>query len=202
MTEAPKNISFWHPAMLLGTWFGAGLSRWAPGTVGSTAAIPFGILILFFYGSNILLLASLICFVIGCWACEIYGRRTDKKDASELVIDEVAGMWLVMWGCMPLMPQFLAKLYIILLQPQEFVPSDTAHYFNLLALAYCFFGFRFFDIIKPWPASWADRKVKGGFGVMLDDIFAALFPVILFWISYWALTKFYSGFGYSSFIDG
>ena len=176
MTEAQTPISFWHPAKLLGTWFGPGLSPFAPGTVGSAAAIPFAWVILWFGGVEGLAIATLLCFVVGCWACEIYGRETGKKDASELVIDEVAGMWLTLL----LFIEILPHLFFYGLEFADLPLEYMLHPLVSVAIYGCaFLMFRLFDIWKPWPVSWADRKVKGGLGVMLDDIFAGLYPSLI-----------------------
>ncbi len=147
MTE--NKLSFFHPAKLIGTWFGAGLAPKAPGTVGSLAALPFAYVI-HVYGSNdALLLASLIAFVVGWIATNSYLTHTDAKDPKEIVIDEVAGMWFLLSFMYPTWESYLVGFAL----------------------------FRFFDVVKPWPVSWADKKVKGGLGVMLDDIFAAAYPI-------------------------
>lgn len=176
MSNETKILSFWHPATLLGTWFGAGLSPWAPGTVGSAAAIPFAWAIAQFFGGMGLLVATVICFFVGWWACAVYCGRTHKQDPGEMVIDEVAGMWLLIAG------------FTLWMEPLPVIGDygHPMHYFNnvniipLLAVVYAtiFFVFRFFDIWKPWPIRWVDRNIKGGLGVMLDDILAAIFSVV------------------------
>lgn len=139
------GIPFWHPAALLCTWFGAGLAPKAPGTWGSAAALPFAWGLARLGGWPLVLAASLVCFVVGWWASAVYVRRTGAQDPSEVVIDEVAGQWLVLAAA----------------------PLDPLAYVVGFAL------FRVLDITKPWPARWADRHVHGGLGVMLDDMLAA-----------------------------
>ena len=136
-----------HPAALLATWFGVGLLPKAPGTWGSLAALPFAWVIAMLAGAPGLLLAALLVFLLGCWAAGTVARAGDVQDPGAIVIDEVAGQWLVLAAA----------------------PRD------LLAYAAGFILFRIADIAKPWPASWADRKVHGGFGIMLDDVLAALY---------------------------
>ncbi len=140
-----------HPAKFIGTWFGVGLSPKAPGTVGSIAALPFAYLIQHIGGNGALFIAAIISFLVGCWACEKYLPYTDKLDPREMVIDEVHGQWLLL----------------------SVMPMTLTSYVIGLAL------FRFFDILKPWPISVADRNIHGGFGVMLDDTLAALYPIVL-----------------------
>lgn len=136
-----------HPAMLLATWFGIGLVPRAPGTWGSLAALPFAWGISLLGGAGGLALAALALFAIGCWAAGIVARAGGVRDPGFIVVDEVAAQWLVLAAA----------------------PRD------LLAYGLGFALFRIADIAKPWPASWADRTVHGGLGIMLDDIFAAVY---------------------------
>lgn len=144
-------LPFYHPAMLLATWFGAGLLPVAPGTWGSLAALPFAWLIALHFGPAGLLIASLAAFILGCWAAGVVVRARGIADPGCIVIDEVAGQWLVLAAA----------------------PTEP------LAYAVGFVLFRIADIGKPWPASWADRTVHGGLGVMLDDTFAAVYAALL-----------------------
>jgi phosphatidylglycerophosphatase A len=137
----------WHPAVLLATWFGAGLLPAAPGTWGSLAALPFAWAIQSRWGDEGLALAAALAFALGWWVAGIVGRASGVQDASAIVIDEVAAQWLVLTAA----------------------PLDPFGY------ALGFVLFRVADIAKPWPASWADREVGGGLGVMLDDVFAAVY---------------------------
>jgi len=140
-----------HPAKLIGTWFGSGLAPKASGTAGSIAALPFAYLIQTQWGNGALFLASVIAFFVGWYATHLYLPHTDAKDPKEIVIDEVSGQWLL-----------LSAMY----------PTFTSYLIGLVL-------FRFFDIVKPWPVSWADQKVPGALGVMLDDTLAALYPLIV-----------------------
>ncbi len=136
-----------HPACLLATWFGYGLFRPAPGTWGSLAALPFAWIIVYSGGPVALALATIAVFALGCWAGGVYERASGGKDPGVVVIDEVAGQWLVLIAA----------------------PLDPWYYLAGFVL------FRICDILKPWPASWADRNVTGGLGIMLDDVLAALY---------------------------
>lgn len=142
---------WWH----LATWFGAGLSPVVSGTAGSLAALPFAFVIQFTLGSAWLMIASLLIFCIGVWASDEYLRHNPgKDDPGQIVIDEVAGQWLL-----------LSVLY----------PTWQSYLIGFLL-------FRLFDIIKPWPVSLADQKIKGGLGVMFDDMLAALYPIVIYLI--------------------
>lgn len=142
-------LPLWHPAMLAATWFGSGLLPRMPGTWGSAAALPFAWAIIWLGGWPALALAIVAVTLIGWWAAEVYIRGAGVDDPSAVVIDEVAGQWLVLL----------------------FTPPEI----ELYVLG--FVVFRVLDIWKPWPARWADRYIKGGLGVMLDDVFAAVYGV-------------------------
>lgn len=150
--QKPATVSFTHPAKLISTWFGAGLSPKAPGTMGSIAALPFAYAIHSMWGSDALLLASIIVFFIGWFAAHSYMKRMGATgDPQEIVIDEVAGQWFLL----------------------SFLYATWQSYLVGLLL------FRLFDVVKPWPVSWADKKIKGALGVMLDDMLAAAYPLII-----------------------
>lgn len=154
------NPSLKRLPILLATWFGAGYLPKAPGTWGSIAALPFAWWIYHAVGVGGLAAATGIVFVVGVWAAQVYVDDTGGEDPGPVVIDEVAGQWLTLLV----------------------VPTDPLLY----ALGLVFF--RIADIIKPWPASWADQKIKGGFGIMLDDIFAGLYAAAaLFLVSTYML---------------
>ncbi|WP_420561637.1 phosphatidylglycerophosphatase A [Tepidicaulis sp.] len=135
-------------AFLLATWFGAGLSPIAPGTMGSVAALLFALPVYWLGLSPLLLLgAAALLLPIGIWASGIYSKEIGADDPGAVVIDEVAGQWMVL-ALAPLTP---------------------------LGWLAAFALFRFFDILKPWPVSWADRTLDGGTGIMMDDILAGLY---------------------------
>ncbi len=146
------------PASLLATWFGSGLLPWAPGTWGSLAALPFAWVIAHYFGTGGLAIATMAVFFVGWWASGAMSRATGIKDAGSIVIDEVAGQWLTL----------------------------TAAPLDPLAYGLGFLLFRLFDITKPWPVRWADRRLPGGFGIMADDILAGLYAAIalfgLIWV--------------------
>lgn len=141
------------PDALIATWFGVGLIPGAPGTYGSLAALPFAWAIMSYLGLLGLVVALAIVVVAGIWASSHYARARGAADPGAIVVDEVAGQWLTL----------------------VLVPPDPITYAIGFAL------FRMFDVIKPWPISWFDRSVKGGFGVMLDDLLAGGIAAILLW---------------------
>ena len=135
-------------ALILSTWFGSGLFPVASGTVGSLAALPF-----IFVLSKLELwqgIATLAIFVaIAVWSSGLTQKLLEKKDPSEVVIDEVAGFSLAM----------------------SLVPFSPA------SLAVGFLLFRIFDIIKPYPIRDLER-LRGGLGIVMDDLLAGLFAGI------------------------
>lgn len=160
MNKLPTNKIWWWVA----TWFGSGLAPKASGTAGSLAALPFAWVIQQYYGNFGLFIASIIIFFIGWWASNQYMKYyPDKHDPKQIVVDEVAGMWLLL----------------------------SIHPITWLGYVAAFILFRFFDVLKPWPISVADRKIKGGFGVMFDDILAAIYPMF-FVIIYFILKPYVS----------
>ncbi len=149
LASLPASLKFRHPAVLVATFFGAGLIRPAPGTLTSLLALPVAWAIAGAGGPAALLLAAVGVFALGTWAASIYDRADDEHDSNSIVIDEVAGQWIA-----------------LLLAPQ-----------SLLVYAIAFLAFRVFDVFKPWPICVADRHVGGGFGVMLDDVLAGLYAL-------------------------
>jgi phosphatidylglycerophosphatase A len=135
------------PWFLVATWFGSGLLPKAPGTWGSLAALPFAWVIQTLGGQVALLLAAVAVFFLGWWASERFERESGIKDPGVVVIDEVAGQWLTL----------------------AFVPISPLGYALGFAL------FRVADIVKPWPASLADREMGGGLGIMIDDMIAGAY---------------------------
>lgn len=151
-------LPLWHPASLLGTWFGTGLLPWVPGTWGSLAAVVIAWPIHHWAGPLALIAAGGAAFAVGWWCSARYMRAGEIKDPGEIVIDEVAAQWLVL---------ALAA------------PGELWTYLAGFVL------FRAFDIAKPWPAGWVDRRIGGGIGVMLDDVFAAVYAGALLILLRW-----------------
>jgi phosphatidylglycerophosphatase A len=147
----------------IATWFYAGLIRPAPGTWGSLAALPFGYAMLWAgWGIWHLLLACTVIFALGWWATYEETKGKDDHDPGEIVIDEVVGQWLA------LSPFFLFNTMFFLSERSGFYSIEF--YIQFFAA----FGlFRLYDILKPWPVSWADQK-STPFGVMFDDVLAGL----------------------------
>jgi len=137
--------------------FGSGLMRRAPGTFGTLAAIPIFWLIQDL-SWPLYVLWLLVTFALGVYWCDRSARALGVHDHGGIVWDEMVGYWLTM---------FLAPA-------------------GWLWMLVGFVLFRFFDIIKPWPIGWVDRRVAGGFGIMFDDILAAVYS----WLALQALARF------------
>jgi phosphatidylglycerophosphatase A len=130
--------------------FGAGLFPGAPGTAGTVMAFP-----LFWYLSPRLmpaefLLMTATLFVLGIWICGKTGKALGVHDHSGIVWDELVAFLLVL----------------------HFTPN------TLLWQAFAFLLFRTFDVLKPPPIGYYDKTVRGGFGVMLDDLIAAFYTLL------------------------
>ena len=150
-----KDLNFKQPYVWLATWFGAGLIGKAPGTWGSLAAIPFAWLICAYLPIEAFIVAIIVVTLLGYWAAEKFVKNIGDHDNQMIVIDEVAGQWIAL----------LPVIIIVGLNP----------FWITLSFAL----FRLFDIIKPWPVSWADKKLKGALGVMADDIIAGIMAAII-----------------------
>lgn len=136
---------------LIATFFYVGLIPFAPGTFGSLAALPFWYVLNALGGWVLIGLGIILSFTLGVWATGEETKGALDHDPGSIVIDEVAGQWLA------LLPISLGLLHTNLSLP--------------IGLTLGFLLFRAFDILKPWPVSWADN-METPFGVMLDDIFA------------------------------
>ncbi len=149
MADPDTRFLYAHPAHWIALAGGVGLAPRAPGTFGSLLAIPLA------WACLPLPLWSVwgiivVAFGLGIWACERTGRDLGVADHGSMVWDEVVAMWGVLM----------------------FAPTSW------LAWVAAFLLFRLFDIWKPFPIGWCDRRIKGGIGVMLDDALAACYAVM------------------------
>ena len=147
--NTPKErLAYW-----LAVWFGVGLLPIMPGTWGSAVALLLGLGILKLWGAAALVYGIIIVSFIGVWAASLHRNIKNAHDQGEVVIDEVAGQWIAML-------------------PLGFF---TVTQWEAVDFLLAFLLFRAFDIIKPWPIDIMDLRLKGGRGVMLDDLAAGLF---------------------------
>lgn len=142
-----------HPAHFIALGFGAGLAPNAPGTFGTVLAIPIYLACDLIGGNYLVAGMVTVLFVLGIWASAKTSKALGVSDHGSIVIDEIAAFLLVM----------------------AFVPSGPSTH---LWMVTAFVAFRVFDITKPWPIGVADRSIKGGFGVMFDDLLAALLSIV------------------------
>ena len=193
-----KLISWYHPAFIISTWFGVGKIAVAPGTMGSLATFPLFILchyLLVLANSeqefvNVFLLFISLLYVIGQWATAVYIKRTSRDDPKEVVIDEVVGQLLVFFAGFILIAHKLNLFdHLYLTNDITIKKISTLFITHPIHISYistsipiyliCFILFRFFDILKPWPIGWCDKNIKGSFGVMFDDLFAAMYAILV-----------------------
>jgi phosphatidylglycerophosphatase A len=135
-----------NPILFMAFGFGSGLAKKAPGTMGTLAAIP----VYWLFAQADMLIYSLLTVITtisGIWICGIAAIKLAEHDFGGIVWDEIAGYLITMW-LVPLTWQNMLVGFLL---------------------------FRFFDILKPWPIKWLDQQVHGGFGIMIDDVLAAVF---------------------------
>jgi len=138
------------------TFFGTGLAPKAPGTAGSLAALVMGVGLLQVVPMQTLFMLTLAITIIGIFEINKYEKATNSHDDKSIVIDEVAGMWI-------------ALMFAV-----SSAKTMSYEYAELIAIVGSFAAFRLFDIWKPSTIGVIDRKVKGGLGVMGDDILAGI----------------------------
>jgi phosphatidylglycerophosphatase A len=141
------------PLLFLAFGFGSGLAKKAPGTMGTLAAIPVYYL---FAQADIWVYSLLtVCVsVLGVFICGVAAEKLGEHDFGGIVWDEIAGYLITLW-LVPLTWQTIIVGFVL---------------------------FRFFDILKPWPIKWLDQHVHGGFGIMIDDVLAAVFAGFLLFL--------------------
>ncbi len=149
---------------IIATWFGSGLLPKAPGTWGSLAAIPFALLLYIYTGPYLIIIATIVLFFIGVWASNNIERTAQKKDPGFIVVDEVVGQWIALFP--------LSFLFI-------FNNHGFSYFFFASISAVAFIAFRVFDIWKPWPIRDIDKNIHGGLGIMLDDVIAGVYALIV-----------------------
>jgi phosphatidylglycerophosphatase A len=150
-----------HPAHLIALGFGAGLSRFAPGTVGTLWGWAAFLIIQPWLTPMEMGLLIAVSLLVGWWACTVCARHMGVADPGAIVWDEVVAFWLILW----------------LVTPTTFWGQ-----FGAFAL------FRFFDAAKPGPVKWADQLFKGfgwrgGWGILFDDLVAAFCTLLV--IAWW-----------------
>jgi len=149
---------FSNPVQFLAFGFGSGLAPKGPGTAGTLMAVPL-YLLMADWDLPLYTAIVLLAAVVGIWICGAASRQLGVHDHGGIVWDEFVGFWITMWA----------------------VPASWAW---VLA---GFVAFRVFDIFKPWPISVLDKKVGGGFGIMIDDVVAGILACITLHFAMWFL---------------
>jgi phosphatidylglycerophosphatase A len=155
----PKDrINLKNPWHFLATGFGSGLSPIIPGTMGTVASIPLYLLIVQLPFA-VYILITIVAAVIGITICQKTSDDMGVHDHGSIVWDEFVGFWITMAIAPVVSWQWILAGFVL---------------------------FRFFDMIKPWPISWLDKHVHGGFGIMVDDILAGFMAMICLWgVGHW-----------------
>ncbi len=151
LARPSAGFAFSHPAHFIALGFGAGLAPFAPGTAGTLLAFPIWWLLGRGYQPLELLAVIALLFAIGVWACELTGRHLGISDHGAMCWDEIVAFLLVL----------------------ALVPPDPWWQ------AAAFFLFRAFDVLKPPPIRELELRPRGGFGVMLDDLLAAGYTLLV-----------------------
>ena len=145
------------------TVFGLGNFTKMPGTLGSVAGVFLGFILLSFFPIQVVLVFFIILSALSLYAIKIYQKQVGKSDKSEIIIDEVLGQILVLM----------------------FIELEFLQFFCAFLL------FRFFDILKIFPANIIDKKYSDHYGVIFDDIIAAIQSLIVIFIFKFAYGKFF-----------
>lgn len=148
LTKIPASMLA-NPLHLLALGFGSGLAPKAPGTCGTLVAIPFYLLFAELDLIYYLAIVS-IAFAFGVFLCHYTSKALAVHDHPGIVWDEFVGFWITMIA-VPVSWEWILLGFVL---------------------------FRVFDIFKPWPVKLADRQVKGGFGIMIDDVLAGIYALI------------------------
>jgi len=141
-----------HPAHLIALGFGAGLTPVAPGTAGTLVSVAIGVLLAQLVPPLLIAFAAIPLFFLGVWACDVTGRDLGVEDHGSMVWDEIVA----------------------------FLPLAAIASASWITEGVAFLLFRLFDIWKPFPISEIERRARGGFGVMIDDVFAEFYAYVVF----------------------
>lgn len=168
-----------------------GKIKYCPGTFGSLVAFPLAYIIMHFVLTRQIVFSQIstnfaeaqiitllligittfaILFTLGVIFSSIYTKQTGRDDPKEVVIDELASQLLVIT---------MSLFSVAFIQHSKVFDFLSTRYIDLIFFFALPFGlFRLFDIVKPWPISWVDKNIKSGFGIMFDDLLAAIFAII------------------------
>ena len=162
MSQIQPNLKFLfqHPAHFFALGFGSGLAPKAPGTFGTLVGLPlFWLISSYALNTQLIIITSL--FMIGIYFCDKTGKALGVADHGAIVWDEIVAMMLVL----------------------AFTPAGFIFWFIAFLL------FRLFDIWKPYPICYFDAKLKNGFGVMFDDLLAAIYAILVMKFIVWPISQ-------------
>ena len=162
MSQIQPNLKFLfqHPAHFFALGFGSGLAKKAPGTFGTLVGLPlFWLISSYALNTQLIIITSL--FMIGIYFCDKTGKALGVADHGAIVWDEIVAMMLVL----------------------AFTPAGFIFWFIAFLL------FRLFDIWKPYPICYFDAKLKNGFGVMFDDLLAAIYAILVLKFIVWPISQ-------------
>lgn len=153
LTSSPlKRLRLSNPVHFLSLGFGSGLLKPMPGTWGTLAGLLVAIPLLQWLSLPVFALFTVFCFCIGCYLCQKTAQDMGVHDHGAIVWDEFVGIFIVLMALPNLSWNWLLTAFVL---------------------------FRIFDIFKPYPIKYFDQKLESGFGIMLDDVLAAIYAVIL-----------------------
>ena len=144
-------------SQIFSTLFFVGYVKWAPGTIGSVLSLIIIILLQDIVTKNEFIILFICIFLMAIICIKIYSKSVNKHDAKEIVIDEFLG------------------IYLIIIFSYDFEILNNEFIKILLILLF----FRIFDIIKPFPANWIDKNIKNSYGIIIDDIIAGIYTIII-----------------------
>ena len=147
-----ERVTLRNPIHFLALGFGSGLLHPAPGTWGSLVGVIVGALLLPLLGTKTFFILTALCFFLGIWLCERTSHDMGVHDHGSIVWDEIVAVFLVLLA----------------------VPHVSLFWCTI-----AFVTFRLFDILKPYPIRYFDEKLTNGFGIMVDDILAAGYSILV-----------------------
>ena len=143
-------------SQIFSTLFFIGYIKWIPGTIGSLISLIIIIILNDFINKNLFIVLFVVLSILSIIFIEKYSKYIKKNDAKEIIIDEFLGIYLII-----------------------IVTNDYNLFNDYIKFLLIFIFFRFFDIMKPFPANWIDKNIKNAYGVILDDLIAGIYTIII-----------------------
>jgi len=144
-------------SQIFSTLFFIGYIKWAPGTFGSFFSLITIILLHNIVNKNQFIILFIVILLMATICIKIYSKSVNNHDAKEIIIDEFLG------------------IYLIIIFSYDFKIFNN----ELLKIVLIFLFFRIFDILKPFPANWIDKNMRNSYGIILDDIVAGIYTIII-----------------------